>query len=471
MHDADPGPVKSTPAAALSVTSADIAAVFLAAMILIWPAALNRYPLVYPDTGNYLGQALKGYVGWNAPPFYSFFLLATDLRLTLWLPIFVQAIIAAHLVFLMMREFGLARWQWFLLACLLLSLLTGLPWFITFVMPYVFAGFLVLSLWLIGFGRTGPWERRYLFVLALGSASVHFSHPPLAAGIAIVGGVLAGAYLGARAGWRVFARMALVPVLAILLFMTVSIVAHHRLSPAPYGSVLVAGRMLYDGTARDYLYVACPTQHYRICPYLDTLPENRDDFLFNWPPMWTALGGAEGWAPEASKIVHATIRYEPGAVALAALSNSARLFRQLYLHDSLQPWPLATGPGPLLATYFPHQEFLAYQRSGQSAGRLRKQAAWFGPLQTAVAWIGLVALICSLPLNWRDCRSVTLSMVVLAALVGNALITGGLSGVQDHYEARIAWLMSFTPALILVRRFAGLHNVPAAAHPASRWLP
>jgi hypothetical protein len=50
----------------------------------------------------------------------------------------------------------------------------------------------------------------------------------------------------------------------------------------------------------------------------------------------------------------------------------------------------------------------------------------------------------------------------------NALVTAGLSGVEDRYEARIAWLMAFAPAVVLaaVRR-AGRRTVAFSASSAA----
>ena len=54
--------------------------------------------------------------------------------------------------------------------------------------------------------------------------------------------------------------------------------------------------------------------------------------------------------------------------------------------------------------------------------------------------------------------------MVLAAAIGNALLTGGLSEVQNRYAARLAWVLSFTPCLVLAAR---LRAAPAAEFPGS----
>ena len=421
------------------------------ALLLCWPAALNGYPLVFADTGNYLGQALEHFVGWNAPPFYSFFLLATDLRLTLWLPILAQGLIAAHLIHLVLRQFGW-RGSWpVLAACAVLAFGSSLPWVVSLLTTDVFTGLLVLTLWLLAFGTVGPWERRYLTLLAIGEVAVHLSHVPLSIGLTILATVLAAVRDDLRAGLRVFGRLAIAPAVAMVLLVSVNLVAHGIASPAPYGSVVAAARFIGDGTARDYLRASCATQHYRICPYLDQLGPGGAVFEFQSPVLNAHLGGGKAWAPEARRIVMGTLAYEPGAVTVAALRNFIRLFGHLWLGDPLTPWPGDPGPAPLIARFFPH-DLPEFQASEQEAGRLQAEAARIAPVQLVLAWSGMAALVALVVLDRRNRLSWTLCVVVLAAVLGNALITAGLSGVEDRYESRVAWLFFFAPATVLASR-------------------
>ncbi len=77
--------------------------ILLAAALLLWPAAINGYPLVFSDTGTYLSQAIQHYVGWDRPIFYSLFMLPLHLTLTTWPVIVVQALLAAYTLHLVRR--------------------------------------------------------------------------------------------------------------------------------------------------------------------------------------------------------------------------------------------------------------------------------------------------------------------------------------------------------------------------------
>jgi hypothetical protein len=65
------------------------------ALLLLWPALWNGYPLVFSDTGTYLSQAVERHLGWDRPVFYSFFLLSFHVTLTRWPAILMQGLLIA----------------------------------------------------------------------------------------------------------------------------------------------------------------------------------------------------------------------------------------------------------------------------------------------------------------------------------------------------------------------------------------
>src|SRR3712207_4846891 len=177
---------------------ARIAAVVVAAAMLVWPGFWNGFPLVFADTGTYLGQALLIYMGWDRPPFYSVFLFATHWRLTLWGPVLAQGLIVAHLLAVALRAIGRPN-PWLLLpVAFALSVLTGLPWLAAQLIPDLFTGVVVLAVWLLGFraASLSAGERLWVMLLGAGSIAVHQSHLPLALGLALCGAVLLLAWRG-----------------------------------------------------------------------------------------------------------------------------------------------------------------------------------------------------------------------------------------------------------------------------------
>ncbi len=423
-------------------------AILAAAVMLAWPAIHNGYPLIFADTGTYLGQAIQRYLGWDRPGFYSLFLHALHWRASLWPIPLVQGLIVAHLLFLMLRVLGRPGAAPLLLVAGVLSLGTGLPWAAAQLMPDVFTGVVVLALWLIGFGwdRLRRAERAYLLLLAAGAVVVHLSHVPLALGLVVLGGALGWRAGGLQGGASTAMRMAIPPVLAALALIAANAVAFGRPSLSPFGSVFLAARLMEDGPALRTLDQRCPAgAEWRVCALRDRLPMPANHFL--WPvdgPLRAELDGGKAWAAEAREIVADTLAREPGAVLSAGLGNTARQFGMLGTGDGLNAWPAEHGPEPIIEAYFP-RELPAYRLSRQSRGQLERDAAIMSPLHRALAWTGLVMLAVLAAAFWQRRRSAALCILVLAASVGNAAVTGALSGANERYQARIAWLFVLAP--------------------------
>ncbi len=139
--------------------------------------------------------------------------------------------------------------------------------------------------------------------------------------------------------------------------------------------------------------------------------------------------------------------------------------------DGLEAWSGVPGPEPLIARHFP-EELEAFRASRQQAGLLRPDAERLAPLYRAAALAGFAALVLMLATG-RGRRAIglpgaALAAFVLVAALGNAAVTGGLSGPAHRYQARLAWLFVLAPALLaapplLVRRSSGPAPAPGAA--------
>jgi hypothetical protein len=125
-------------------------AVPAAAALLLWPAAWNGYPIVFADTGTYLGQAIHRFAGWDRPVFYSLFMLPLHATVTVWPVIVVQAVLAAWVLWLVCRVLlpRVSRIA-FVGGAAVLAVVTWLPWIVSELMPDVFTPLLILVICLL----------------------------------------------------------------------------------------------------------------------------------------------------------------------------------------------------------------------------------------------------------------------------------------------------------------------------------
>jgi hypothetical protein len=414
------------------------AAIVAGALALCWPAFVNGYPILFSDTHAYLVQASEPTMVWDKPWVYGPFLLLFHGRTSLWPPVLAQALLLSHLLWLVRKAIAPPAPGLHLAVCGGLAAGSAAPWFVSLLMPDIFAPMVVLGLFLLGFGgRLGTGERRWAAVLTAFAIAMHLSHLVLAAGsIAVV------AALRRRPRPVLAAAAPLLGALAILL--AGNLAGNGRLGISPYGSVFALARLVADGPARAVIARHCPAAGWRMCAWVGRLPSESDAFLWDGDgPVWSTPGGPKALAPEASAIVLATLREEPAAVLRSALANTWAQLGLVRLGDTLDTNWLEESVVGSLRAYFPPAEEARFRAGRQAHGTLPALAA---PLNLPFAVL-LVAgaagsvVVLAIALRRRDTTRAGLAALVLAAVLVNAAATGALSRPNPRYEARIAWLL------------------------------
>ena len=433
--------------------------VLAGALLLLWPALYNGWPLVFTDTGAFMFAALERWPQWDKPIAYALFLHALSWRITYWSAAFVQGLIVSHLVWLMLRVFAVATPVPHLLLVLALAVLTAAPWFTGQLMPDILAPGMVLAVVLLGLGgeRLSWPERAWLAFLVAMSATSHLSHLGVLIGLLVC-------LLPVRLACRLPAwpRPGALPLVAgtaaSIAFLVASNAAMWGMPTiSPYGSVFPLARQLANGPAKAFLHANCPG--FLLCAHLDRIGTDSDRILWNADsPLW-AEGDERVMAPEASRILAGTIRTYPREVALHALSDTARQLVMLRIGDSLIADDLDKKVLNNLQKHLPH-EAGAFSAAREINGRLD-----ILPLVNALILLTMAAAVLALPvLLWQagDRRLVAAVLLVLLALVGNAAICGATSGPHHRYQARIAWLLPLMAGLCLVARSS---HAPRSAPP------
>jgi hypothetical protein len=434
------------------------------ALMLLWPAALNGYPLLYPDSMSYLGDgrplarilflhAPKGYVAMRSE-FYSLGIFFFHWNVTAWPIVVVQALLTAYVLWLVVRSLT-ARSDdtsrvavQFLILTVLVSLTTSLAWYVCFVMPDILGPVLYLAVYLLVFAHETLTirERWAVAAIAAWGMAAHSTHLMLAAGLCVLLALLLVLRWPPLSGrcWPVGG------VAAIALVVAGAQMALHGYlygKASLFGNVMpyTMARFVADGPGRWYLQAHCGELHWAICDRVGDLPDNDDDFLWTDGGVWQGASPAkqQQMLREEWPLVLATARAYPGAQLRISLANFGTELTEFGIWDFTPgPW-IESELNKVLPGTLPR-----YLQTRQAQSRLPN--IFFTTVQQWVVLASALAIIVPIPLlwRWRRWRVLGLISVLIPVVVANAFLTAVLSEVDSRYQCRVIWLIPLAAGLI-----------------------
>jgi putative flippase GtrA len=413
-------------------------------------------------------------------PYYGALLYITQKIGTIWLTTAVQAVIGAWLAFLLWRTACPRAPLWTAYATeAVVAFGSTLPFFASFAMPDVFAGYAALAavLLLVFWDRLKLAERVPLGVLLSYAMLVHTSHllnVIAVAALAVFGFVLFRAPRQ-RSSAAIFAVIgAILATLALNAGYKQSVEAKtgDELHRPPF----LAMRVIADGPGRRYLRQACSKNvvwtlcQFRDRPNVDSQDmlwsDDRSKGIFNVTTFDNRLKMEQ---EENSFVLHA-IAFDPGGQALASLENWGDQLRMVYVDDPLRNPHYYLTNAYWSTTNLPwlidHAADCGRDHWGCGPRLTMDGSVWLhgGLFIIALVVIGwrLSAkdvLAAAGQRTWDDERTKLLvaTGLLLASVLVNAFVCGALSGPFARYQARITWLVSLGAAL------AAASLVPAGA--------
>ena len=437
------------------------AAVFLACLA---PAAINGFPVVFPDTEGYVIAADVFRPQFIRAFGYGAFIGATGGLWSLWLTAAAQAALTAWLV---ARAVALESPRWppvwrvpVMLALLAVVLFSHAPWLVSWMQPDLFTGLMLLALLLLveHHGAIGRVERVLLFALLVGCVTVHLTHPPLLAGLGLFAlGAWAVAWL-ARGGPAVVRRVRRTAVLALVAAAlgwgalgAANYVTYRSFSGSLGGSVFLFARLAADGDAAAALRPECEAgKPWAACRFLGRLNLTADEFLWRgWSPL-AEMGDGAGFMREAAEINPVLVRKVWPDWLAASARRTAEQLGSFKLGDGMDDegtW--------MLGNHLPDR---GLARIADAAADTRQATDDLRPLMPrpaaeALAVAGLLALV-GLAAFGAARRRPDLwwpALVFLAFYFGNAALIALGGEVHDRYGARLVWLAPLLAGLLALR--------------------
>jgi hypothetical protein len=473
--------------------------VFILTIIGSWPAIYNGQPFFFQDTTAYvrgvdaaLARFLHFTTVWTEPSipqlpsaaghvvdsplvlsgrsiYYGMTLYLGNLW-NFWPVVLLQSFVTSISVVATlntMLNFRLLH----LTALLIPYLFTPLPFFISFLMPDVFAGLTILATAnLLAFGPRLRWLGISLWGALLAAAVLFHTSHLLLAGILALGGL---AFLTSRRRGHLpsFVAIALAVATGVLGDVAFSKGVEMTLGNPPVRPPFLMARVIADGPGRMYLARYCSEVRFTVCDYRNNLSDSADAFLWNPDKSQGGVFSAvdantrRQLSREQMSFVMATFVAYPLDQMLASAENFGKQLLLLgiptFNYSRLQ---MSTFDRRVPEPYL---------------GILRESRAAHGQIPDKLVRVltiitsGLSVVVLAFLLSKRAVHPDMLVLVVaiVAGVLLNSAICAALSTPHDRYQSRTIWLLPLALVLAVTShtsRRQSSNSVPAGFGVAQR---
>ena len=470
---------------------------FLAATLLgIWPALTNRQPFFNRDTTAYVrgaDLAISKVLGsrfatdWaedqrriirpqttvasatmsSIQPksdrrvvlagrsiIYGTLLYSGEILGGMWLSIILQSLVAVYLVFIfVVRTLGL-DFRYFLITCAVLFTASSLPFFVSYLMPDVFAGFLILTFAILAasWERLGTLDRSICYAVMLFAVLSHTTHLCLVVGLTI----LTAAYtlLVHRSNWyrirRLVAIVATVIVITALWELAFSLGIRRFFGIGPVHPPFVTAALV-SMLGEPAVAKVCRSNNYAVCRFQDRFPVDCETFLWSDDErigVFTIADVPTKQLLDAEQVRFALAIVPPnlGRFVGGISRNTLRELTSIGLSEySYNPVVINFLRDRLPRHHFERLTSTLAARSDAYAIFGRK--VLYGTTTVGVIIIALLLCFGAGPQTsrntsekWGVRRWSETTGILFSGIVLNAAICGGFSQILDRYEARVIWL-------------------------------
>lgn len=331
----------------------------------------------------------------------------------------------------------------------------SLPFFVAFLMPDLLTPVVLVSLATLAV--FAPDMRRGELVLAYLIAAfgvmAHLSHFPIAALVFLASVPLA--FLTRRRGWWLGPGIiALVLATAwgqqAAFRLAAQKVAHSEVVIRPF----LTARLIQDGPGLAYLDAHCPTEPAIVtCRLWDALHLSSDPYRLTASHIVfetsRQLGSFQLMSPDDKKAVaDAQVAFLEAVVKERPLATGVAFARNVLIQAGMVSVDMTL---PSAKIEMRNAEVRGALSGPLRQGRLRPDAAWVPELtQVQSAFyvaslafcLALIALPGALPGGMR-----LFALMILAGLVANAVVCGGISQPATRYGSRVIWLLPWLAVL------------------------
>jgi len=424
-------------------------------LILSWVAFYNKFPLLYSDSGTYLGASTSLFPPVDRVIGYSFFIRWVTWQATTWTIVLFQNLIISFIIFMFLKLFFKNKQLigFHLLTIVVLTLCSSLCWFSCQIMPDIFTPALVLTLIVFLVSERIPKVTFivYLFLLFVFIIS-HLSNVILI--FFLLGSIIIFCLIK-RKPKGIYARiklrsyvLLLLGVFSVLFIMTYNYTHTRGFRTSTSTNIFLVAKFDNTGLLKMYLDDNCHTNtECVLCKYKDSLPPSSNAFLWgsrsplysykepnNIDSSWSKADAL--YAPVVSDILH-TPKYYPKLIKDAIYGTLIEL-----VSLRMKTWEVAFRKNS--APYYAYRdkfsnELESFTNSLQNNNKLHFEV-WEMVNRIAVI-ISLIVIVCGMLYVKPDFVLYVSTAIIMLGILFNAFITSTLSVIDDRYQSRIVWLV------------------------------
>jgi hypothetical protein len=419
-------------------------------LLLLLPALINGYPMIYSDTSTYLASGFEMQPPMDRPMTYGLFIRLFSLNgLSLWPVIFMQSFILSWLIFhltcLIFKGKEIYR-DYIFLAVLAVSSFSGAGWASCYLIPDIFTPIMLLSAILLLLSGENKGKRTAYYLVYGFSTAMHSSHIPI--GIALLSILLLARYLF---GENIRALIKVRP-LVILIGITLGSILAMGSSLSKSKHVFLMGAFIEQGIIKPYLDENCDSFHYNLCVYKDSLPEYAWQFIWQESSPLYKLGGWKETKEEFNAIIRGTF-FSPKFMLLHVEASFKATIKQLGKFVSLHPDGVAPNASQLhsrVESYVPH-DLYRFENSRQNLGNLGN-LRWFNRVQLFLVVLSTIFILLFFSIS-RAARAnqvlLLTGMILLLGIILNAWVCGTFANPIDRLGNRMIWLIPMYSLIML----------------------
>lgn len=428
----------------------------LGLLFLIWPALYNGFPLLYSDSGTYLNSSIDLVPPNDRPIFYGYFLRITAMQAVLWIPIIVQGVLSFWIIHLTVKRILTRHTRIITLSfALILSILTGIPWYTSQLMPDLFTALMILLCYLYLTSLNDKKWLQILFVLlSIFFTGMHLSNTLI---LAII---LAPLFI--KEVWLLIKKKENKLSRIIVLYLTIPIVflIQASINYSEHGSfkisrntnLFLAAKCLESPLLKTYM--KDNPNHIKL-PYadqIDSLPDSPMGFLWdgNSPINTSGLNHLQNdslFEPVMKDLF--SISYYRNWFIKEAFRSSMEQIRFHKVGSGLIPYGENSAPYFVISKHY-ESELKPYLNARQQTQKGGIENTYHDSISEPIYhWSFYITLLGLLFVKVRKSLGY-LIVIILLGIYSNALITAGLANIYDRLQVRVNWLITFSALICLV---------------------